>query len=194
MNPKTGHNLVIASAVFAALTAAYMSTSMNSGEWIRSKGVTKHTHHIEGQGINSQGLWNKCSSAKAGGSIAESYACCSNIQAKDFKDVDEWHKLETVQALAVLSSVSIGLGTILLFVVLGTKHHGVKIASTVFIALGVLLAIASLVLYANYTRNIDVPHMEYVMGWGQSIFITATIFSVVSLVLISVSFQDQSEE
>lgn len=188
MNPH-GHNLVIASAVFAALTAAYMSTAMNSGEWIRSKGVAKNTFHMEGQGINSQGLWNKCTSVKAGGNIAESFACCSNLQAKDFKDVSEWQKLETVQALAVLSSVAIGLGTLLLFIVLGTEHRGVQIAATVFIALGVLLAIAALILYANYTKDIDIPDVGYVMGWGQSIFITATVFSVISLVLVSISLR-----
>lgn len=198
MNPKVCRDLVIASAVFGVLGLSYMSTSMNSGEWIRSSGNQVKATPFPGglvpgfKGVLSQGLWNKCTAVNKQGPVQENFACCSNLQSQDFINKGSFTKLETTQTLALASAASTAFGILLLFIALGTKKQGVKIAATVFVGLGAVLAISTLSVYADYWKNsrmIKQQPVHYVMGWGQSLYIAATVFSVVAVILVGISLR-----
>lgn len=203
MTPKEYRNIAIASVVFSVLALSYMNTAMNSGEWIRSSGNEVGATPFSGlsmpafQGILSQGLWNKCMSVKKQGPISESFASCSNLQKQDFVNDNSFGKLEGVQTLVVFSAFIILVGTLLIFITLGTEHRGVHIASIVFMALGSALAIAALCVYANYWKRstmIQQQPVHYVMGWGQAVYIASTIFAVLSTILAGVSLSTQGKK
>jgi len=202
MHPKVCRDLLIAGVVFAVLALSYMSTSMNSGEWIRTVGNTAsvgplHNLNANFKGVLSQGLWNKCTSVQKQGPIQEAFACCSNLQSADFHDKSYYEKLKTVQTLIVFSAAATGLGALLVFVTLGTKNRGAKIASVVFVGLGAVLAIAGLSVYSEYWKNAKMIKQQpdkYVMGWGQSLYIAATVFSVISTVLVGVTLAHTNEQ